>query len=97
MASDDLVLIREFKTRIARLFAEYEALEDKNQQLGETIRELQKNIETLEEEKSELAEKYENLRIAGYWESGYEDKQVAREKVNRLLREIDKCIALLNK
>ncbi len=97
MASDDLILIRELKNRIAGLFARYEALEDENRQLGETIRELEQKIEILEEEKSKLADKYENLRIAGYWESGYEDKRTARRKVNKLLREIDKCIALLNK
>jgi predicted nuclease with TOPRIM domain len=97
MARDDLNLIRELKTRIAELFALYEAVENENRQLGETIRDLKQKLAVLEEEKSKLAEKYENLRIAGYWKSGYEDKQVARKKVNKLLREIDKCIALLNK
>ena len=97
MASDDLLLIREFKARIAELLEAYEALENKNRQLAESNLELKKRIEVLETEKSELGKKYENLRVAGYLESGYEDNRMAKLKVNKLLREIDKCIALLNK
>ncbi|NQU87383.1 MAG: hypothetical protein HQ541_16640 [Mariniphaga sp.] len=97
MTGDDLLLIKEFKSRIADLLAQYELLETKNSQLNDSVLELKKKIEVLEMEKSELGKKYENLRLAKFFESGYEDNQMAKLKVNKLLREIDKCIALLNK
>ena len=97
MASDDVDLIRELKAGIAELLARYELLETEKAQLKESILELNRQMEILEKDKSELEKKYENLKLARYLEFGYEDNQVARKKVDNLLREIDKCIALLNK
>lgn len=97
MTGDDLLLIRELKTRIADLIAKYELLESTNSQLKNDILGLQGKIESLEKEKSELGQKYENLRLAKYLDSGYDDNRMAKLKINKLLREIDKSIALLNR
>lgn len=97
MNSDDLFLIRELKSGIADLMSRFELLEEKNLQLEKTILQINQKIENLEKEKSELENKYENLRVAKFFESGYEENQMAKLKLNKLLREIDKCIALLNK
>jgi hypothetical protein len=97
MTGEDLLLIKELKARIAELIAQYEFLETKNSQLDDEILDLKKRIDLLEEEKIKLGHKYENLRLAKFFESGYEDNKMAKLKINKLLREIDKCIALLNK
>jgi hypothetical protein len=97
MTGEDLLLIKDLKARIAEFMALYESLELKNSKLNEEILGLKKQIYSLEEEKVKLGQKYENLRMAKYYESGFEDNQIAKQKVNKLLREIDKCIALLNK
>jgi hypothetical protein len=97
MTGEDLLLIKELKARIAELMALYESLELKNSQLNEEILGLKNQILDLEEEKTRFGQKYETLRMARYYESGFEDTRIARQKVNKLLREIDKCIALLNR
>ncbi|HYW96010.1 MAG TPA: hypothetical protein VE870_10515 [Bacteroidales bacterium] len=45
----------------------------------------------------ELEHKYNNLRIARLLVTDGEDVHEAKIKVNRIVREIDKCIALLNR
>ncbi|MBN1821883.1 MAG: hypothetical protein JXR31_15805 [Prolixibacteraceae bacterium] len=97
MTSDEYTLIKELKSGIAELINRYELLEGKNLKLKETVLELENKIKSLENENSELVKKYENLRLARFFESGYEDNRMAKLKINKLLREIDKCIALLNK
>lgn len=97
MTGDDLLLIKELKNRVAELIGLYEGLESKNSQLNEEILGLEGQIKLLEEEKISLGHKYENLRMAKFFESGYDDNRVAKLKLNKLLREIDKCIALLNR
>jgi hypothetical protein len=94
---EELLLIKDLKARIAELMAHYESLELKNSSLNEDILALKNQIVILEEEKVKLGQKYETLRLAKYYESGFEDNRIARQKVNKLLREIDKCIALLNR
>jgi hypothetical protein len=66
-------------------------LKKKNLELIEKIAELENNL--LETEK-----KYENLRIAKVLSSvPGEDVHETKLQVNRIVREIDKCIALLNR
>ena len=84
MTGDDLILIKEFKARIADLITKYEILESKNTQLKNEILEIQGKVELLEQEKSELGHKYENLRIAKYLDSGYDDNRMAKLKINKL-------------
>lgn len=96
MTGDDLLLIKELKSRVADLIEQYEWLESRNGQLNQEIKELKRQINTLEEEKTKLGQKYENLRMAKFFESGYDDNRMAKLKLTKLLREIDKCIALLN-
>ena len=73
-----------------RLRGEYETaarqrdkLKADNMELVQQADRLQKRIEVLELRES----------MAG----GSEDTKAARARVNRLMREVDKCIALLNK
>lgn len=67
-----------------------------NRALQETITALKIQIEVLEKEKADLVTRYENLKLAKSMESGYGDSREVRQKIGKLMREIDKCVALLN-
>lgn len=96
MTEEDRLVIRELKDRIQQLFKAYEQLEQEKEELARQTGSLQKQIEVLENEQAVLVGKYENLKLAKIFEAGYNDNQAARQKINKLLREIDKCMALLN-
>lgn len=65
------------------LSAERETLKGANRSLEERLREVE----------GELARKQLTEGLAG----GERDREKARARVNRLMREVDKCIALINK
>jgi hypothetical protein len=65
-------------------------LVNENKNLNEIVKTKQKEIAKFEE-------KMNTLRLARVMLSSTEDKHEAKLKVNRIVREIDKCIALLNK
>ena len=90
------MLVKELKEKIHHVFGEFEKLERRNEQLQQEIISLKTKIGFLEEEKGILGSKYENLKLAKAIEAGSGNIQAARNKMNRLLREIDKCVALLN-
>lgn len=73
-----------------RLKSENAALEEANHALHEEIEEQGKVI-------SELEEKNEMIKVAGALQGSGEENSEARQKINELVREIDKCIALLNR
>jgi predicted nucleic acid-binding Zn-ribbon protein len=96
MSEESLLLVRSMKERIGRLFGEFEKVEQKNAVLREEIALLSNRIVLLEKQLEELTSKYENLKLAKGFESGFGDNRVVRQKINKLVREIDKCVALLN-
>ncbi|MDE5637219.1 MAG: hypothetical protein K2I43_04260 [Alistipes sp.] len=65
------------------LTAERDALRAENRELQQTVR----------EQKGELS----RLRLSDGLSGGAADREQARARINRLLREVDRCIALLNK
>jgi hypothetical protein len=76
----------------------YEEQKSKAIDLQKQNLELQQDVEKLEEKLSDLDKKYENLKIAKVLSSlPGEDVHETKIQVNRIVREIDKCIALLNR
>lgn len=90
-------IITELNAQIERLMEEHrkmqfhcEKLTLERDQLKEEKRKLESEVRRLDHElsKAQLSE-----GLAG----GKADKEKARARVNHLMREVDKCIALLNK
>ena len=96
MTEESLLLVKELREKIHRVFGEFEQLEKRNEELQQVIVSLNNTVEVLEKEKGELTTRYENLKLARVLENGYGDNRLARQKINKMLREIDKCVALLN-
>lgn len=96
MSDESLLLVRSLKDRIGRLFGEFVKVEQKNATFVEEVADLQNRIRTLEQQLDEITNKYANLKLAKGFESGVGDNRIVRQKINKLVREIDKCVALLN-
>lgn len=95
-SKEELVLT--LKTRIQRIIELYENQKKINITLENSNKGLNEKLILLENKVRDIEEKYDNLRLAKAiatpdGEGGHE----ARIKVNRIVREIDKCIALLNR
>jgi len=97
MTEEDRLLLNALQQNTQHLFRLYNNLEQKNKSLQEEIATLHEEIKKLEHERLEFGRKNEQLKIANQLLSGNEDNREAKQKINSLIREIDKCIALLNK
>ncbi len=86
------------KEKIKTIISLYEDEKNRNNVLREKNLELTGRIGDLENKLGELDKKYENLKIAKVLSSvPGEDVHETKLQVNRIVREIDKCIALLNR
>jgi len=97
MTEEESVLLGKLNENIRLLFDEYTNVEHKNGLLKEEINRLKSEIQALEKEKSELGQRIEQMKLATLILSGVDENREAKQKINKLIREIDKCIALLNK
>ena len=96
MTEESLLHVKELREKIHQIFREFEELEKRNDELQHEIISLKNKVRLLEEEKGLLSTKYENLKLAKAMEAATGSNQAARNKMNKLMREIDKCVALLN-
>lgn len=83
--------------KIKKLILIHEELKMENGRLLNEKTELKHVIDLKDNEITELRNKYEQLRLAKLLVSGSEDVHSAKLKVNKIVREIDRCMALLNK
>lgn len=93
MAEKEIIATLEANVRTlmnlhAKAVAQMADLQRKNEEQSLKIRSLQQQLRQSEEEMA-------RLRLSEAM-AGSGDKRVARAQVNRLLREVDKCIALVS-
>jgi predicted nucleic acid-binding Zn-ribbon protein len=97
MTEEERLFLVDIKSNTQKLFQQISGLEIEKGQLKKQVIDLTNEIETKKQENSELSQKIEQLKLATHLLSGVDENKEARMKLNKLIREIDKCIALLNK
>ena len=97
MTEEEQNLLNNLKDNLQQFFNEFTSVENEKAELEENVLNLKHEIEVLQQEKSELSHKIEQLRLATHLLSGVDKNREAKQKINKLVRDIDKCIALLNK
>lgn len=90
-------LLIDFKLKVKQIIAKHEILKQEKNQLIEKIGTLEETIDKLRQENSLLERKYENLKLAKMFLASEEENKDAKSRIQKIVREIDKCIALLNK
>lgn len=89
-------ILRDFETKLRLLIMQYNSLKKDNDELFSIIEEKENNITALKEECTRLKADYDNLKLAKMIEISDGDMAGAKSKLSKLVRDIDKCIALLN-
>jgi len=92
---DDIIYLIEGK--IAQAIHVAEGFKADNEQLKQQVAELSQMFHLKDQELKVLESKYHSLKLAKTLSSSSEDAKNVKNQVNRMVREIDKCIALLNR
>lgn len=84
------------QTRVRQLILQHEELRREVKRLTAEIHERQTETELLKEECERLRHNYNTLKDARLVAVASGDTKEAERRLGKLIREIDKCIALLN-
>ncbi|MCG8698856.1 MAG: hypothetical protein MI922_12445 [Bacteroidales bacterium] len=90
-------IIIEFRNKIKKIIYLYEEEKEKNKDLEKQKLTLEKKLERAQKEYQALEVRFNNLKMAKTITASAKDAHDAKLKVNSIVREIDKCIALLNR
>lgn len=85
-----------FETRVRQLILSYQKLAQDNQRLQQELVEKQQALDEALAQNQQLNMDYNNLKLGRMMTVNGEDLQSAKNRLSRLIREVDKCIALLN-
>ena len=89
-------LIVDVKNNLSLLISKQGRLEDDLKKLEQHLEQLQTQLFNANEKVQQLEEENRQLRLAKAVSGVNEDSSEAKDKINELVREIDKCLALLN-
>ncbi|EJX00876.1 hypothetical protein EVA_11019 [gut metagenome] len=96
MTKEEEKNLRLFETRVRQLILEYKDLETENQKLHAIVKEQEEALKGCHKEIERLQTEYSNLKTAKIIDISSGELEEAKNRVNKLIKEVDKCISLLN-
>lgn len=90
-------IIQNLRKKVEVLMSLYERAKAERDRLREENKSLHEIVKTKEKEISKFEDKLNKVKLAKMIAATTEDSHEARLKINRIVREIDRCIGLLNK
>lgn len=85
-----------FEARLRQLMFLHDELKEKNRFLVEALDKKEQTLQQLQHDYNELEATYTNLKQARIISIHDSDVSATRQRLSKLVREIDKCLALLN-
>ncbi len=96
MTDEERQSLKNFDAHVRQLIAQYKVLQKENNDLYTELENKELEIERLEARIGKCQSDYANLKLAKMIEIGDSDMKNAKQRITRLVREVNKCIALLS-
>lgn len=76
--------------------SEYQSLQEQNAELKAELERKHTDLMHAHQDVLELRKNYDHLRITRNLGVSQEDRNESKQRINKMVREIDKCLALLD-
>jgi len=96
MTEEDKKLLSTFEARLRHLMYLHDELKRENTEIKQLLEEKQEEVAKLRSDFNELEVVYANLKIAKTISLTSSEVKDTKQRLSKLVREVDKCIALLN-
>ena len=88
-------MLENVKDRIRQLIAAYESERMENKKLHTELEQARQQNEAYRKQIIELERQIDNLKLTEAFMAGGADTTAAKKKIDRLMKEIDRCITLM--
>lgn len=96
MTPEEEKTLHQFEARVRQLLMKYKSVVQENGTLKTKLEEQKVQIEEQVQQIEVLEQRYATLKMAKMFEVTSVDTETAQKRITKLIREIDKCIAMLN-
>lgn len=97
MAVEQDIIVQDLVDRVHQLMDKFSELKKQYDLINQENDDLRHSINEQKEKIYNIEQQYKSAKIATNVLAPIEDKEEARGQLNRIVREIDNCIALLNR
>lgn len=96
LGEEDSDMLEGIKENFARIIALYEEQKQRADALASQLSQKEESLKACKEQIAELNQQIDSLKLSSVFTSSSQgDNSVAKERIEKLIREIDKCISLL--
>ena len=88
--------LNQFSTRVRQMLLQYKELKKENAELYAMVDEREEQIKTLNAKLAQAQNDYNSLKMAKMLEVTDGDVESAQKRLQRLIRDVNKCITLLS-
>jgi len=95
MTREEEQTLHVFETRVRQLLLQYDKLREENRQLRVTCAETERRLNMARNDSRQAQKELEQLKLAKMMAISNEDLTHAKQRLEQLIRKVDKCIALM--
>jgi len=88
-------LVTRLETRTRQLLLQHDKVQQENAELMKKLASREEELLNLQIENEDLKNQYTRLKMAKYIDMADDDVKQIRGRISKMVRDIDKCIALL--
>jgi predicted nucleic acid-binding Zn-ribbon protein len=85
-----------FETRVRQMILRFQELKKENNDLRASITKNEEAIKQLEDQVAQADQNYNALKMARMIEVSDGDLEKAKQRLNKLIRDVDKCIGIMS-
>ncbi len=89
-------LLASFETRLRQLLLRFQQLKKENQNLYAMVEESEKNVKNMQLKLEQKQSDYDSLKMAKMIEVTDGNLEGAKDRLSKLIRDVNKCIAILS-
>jgi len=88
--------ISTFETRVRQMILRFQELKKENQELYSIVEKNEQAIKDLQDKLTQADNDYNSLKMAKMMEITDGDLEVAKARISKMIREVNKCITILS-
>lgn len=88
-------MLEDIKSRIEKLIARYEAVRAENERLHAELETCKAENDSYRKQMTELGQEIDTLKLTEAFMAGGNTPSIAKERIDKIIKEIDRCISLL--
>ncbi len=85
-----------FETRVRQMILRFQELKKENEQLQTLVEKNEQNVKALRAQLTQADNDYQSLKMAKMMEITDGDLESAKARIAKMIREVNKCIAILS-